>query len=89
MRVEQPHMSIKIKNPTGIELLKSEIEEAQKIADKLSKSKESIQAFLERQNIDEEVTNKKLLALSKKIEQLYKIVQELSHIVEVHSDNDI
>lgn len=82
-------MSVTVKNPTGIELLKNEIEETQKIADALSKSKESIQSFLERQNIDDEVANKKLQALSKKIKQLCDSVQDFKHIVEAHSNDDI
>lgn len=89
MKVEQPHKSIKIKNPTGIELLMNEIDETQKIIDTLSKSKESIQSFLERQNINDEVVNKKLLALSNKIKQLRISVQDFNHIVKVYSGDDI
>ena len=100
MKVKQPHMSVKIKNPTGIELLrikfenptsiellKNEIEETQKIADKLSKSKESIQLFLESQNINNEVIDEKLLALSTKIEQLRKSVQDFKHVIEAYAND--
>lgn len=88
MRIDQPHLSVKITNESqGIEFLEKKIEETQEVVDKLIEGKERVQSFLKRQNIDEVIVAEKLLALSKKIEQLSNSVTELKHIIEVCTDD--
>lgn len=88
MRINQPHLSVKVTDESqGIEFLEKKIEETQEVVDKLVDGKEKVQSFLKRQNIDETVVAEKLLALSKKIEQLSNSIAELKHIIEVCTDD--
>lgn len=88
MRINQPHLSVKVTDESqGIEFLEKKIEETQEVVDKLVDGKEKVQSFLKRQNIDETVVAEKLLALSKKIEQLSDAIAELKHIIEVCTDD--
>lgn len=88
MQIDQPHLSVKVTDGSqGIEFLEKKIEETQEVVDKLVESKEKVQLFLKHQNIDETVVAEKLLALSKKIEQLSNSITELKHIIEVCTDD--
>lgn len=88
MRIDQPHLSIKVTDESqAIEFLEKKIEETQEVVDKLVEGKERVQLFLKRQNIDEEVVAEKLLTLSKKIEQLSNSIAELKHILDVCTDD--
>lgn len=88
MRINQPHLSIKITDESqDIEFLEKKIEETQEIINKLVEGKKKIQSFLKRQNIDDEIVSEKLLALSKKIEQLSDSIAELKHAIEVCTDD--
>ena len=88
MRIDQPHLSVKVTDESqGIEFLEKKIEETQEVIDKLIEGKERVQSFLKRQNIDESIVAEKLLALSKKIEQLSDSISELKHILEVCTDD--
>ena len=88
MRIDQPHLSVKVTDESqGIEFLEKKIEETQEVVDKLIEGKERVQSFLKRQNIDEAVVAEKLLALSKKIEQLSDSISELKHTLDVCTDD--
>lgn len=88
MQVDQPHLSVKVTDESqGIEFLKKKIEDTQEVVDKLSEGKENIQSFLKRHNIDEVVVTEKLLALSKKIEQLRNSIAELTHAIDACTDD--
>ena len=88
MRIYQPHLSVKVTDESqGIEFLEKKIEETQEVVDKLVEGKERVQSFLKRQNIDEAIVTEKLLALSKKIEQLGNSITELKHAIEVCIDD--
>ena len=88
MQIDQPHLSVKVTNGSqGIEFLEKKIEETQEVVDQLVEAKEKVQSFLKYQNIDEAVVAEKLLALSKKIEQLGNSINELKHILDVCTDD--
>ena len=88
MQIDQPHLSVKVTDESQcIEFLEKKIEETQEVVDELVEGKERVQSFLKRQNIDEAVVAEKLLALSKKIEQLSNSIAELKHIIEVCTDD--
>lgn len=87
MRIDQPHLSVKVTDESqGIEFLEKKIEETQEVVDKLIEGKESIQSFLKRQNIDEAVIAEKMLALTKKIEQLSNAITELKRALSECTD---
>ena len=88
MRIDQPHLSVKVTDKSqSIEFLEKKIEETQKVVDELIEGKERVQSFLKHQDIDEAVVAEKLLALSKKIEQLSNSITELKHIIEICTDD--
>lgn len=88
MRINQPHLSVKVTDESqGIAFLEKKIEETQEVVDKLIEGRDRVQSFLKRQNIDEAIVAEKLLALSKKIEQLSNSINELKHILEVCTDD--
>ena len=88
MRMDQPHLSVKVTDESqGIEFLEKKIEETQEAVNKLIEGKERVQSYLKRQNIDEAVVAEKLLSLSKKIEQLSNSIVELKHVIEVYTDD--
>ncbi len=88
MRIKQPHRSVKVTNESqGIEFLEKKIEEIQEVIDTLVECKEKIQSYLKSQNIDDAIVAEKLLALSKKIEELNDSIVELKHVIEVCTDD--
>lgn len=88
MRIDQPHLSVKLTDESqGIEFLEKKIEETQEIVDKLIEGKDRVQSFLKRHNIDEAIVAEKLLALSKKIEQLTNSITELKRVLDVCTDD--
>ena len=88
MRINQPHLSVKVTDESqGIEFLEKKIEETRESVDKLIEGKYRVQSFLKRQNIDEAMVAEKLLVLSKKIEQLSNSIIELKRILDVCTDD--
>ena len=88
MRIDQSHLSVKVADESqAIEFLEKKVEETQEVIDELTESKERVQLFLNRQNIDEAVVAEKLSALSKKIKRLSNSIVELKHAIEVSTDD--
>ena len=88
MRIDQPHQSVKVTDESqGIKFLEKQIEETQEVVNALIEGKDKVQSFLKSQHIDESVVAEKLLALSKKIEQLCNSITELKHRIEVCTDD--
>jgi uncharacterized coiled-coil protein SlyX len=88
MRIDQSHLSVKVADESqAIEFLEKKVEETREVINALIEGKERVQSYLKHQHIDEAIVAEKILALSKKIEQLSNSITELKHILEVSTDD--
>ena len=88
MRINQPHLSIKVpESSQGIIFLEEQIQETETIINKLTEGQDRIRTYLKDQKIDDDVIAEKLFTLSKKIEQLSESVKDLKRAIDICTDD--
>ena len=84
MRIEQPHMSLEIKelpDAPGLQYLECKISETQKLLDDLIKNKNEIKEYIQNNGIEASSTEIKLSRLDLNIKELQESVDTLRNIV--------